>query len=104
MPAVLIAQEQFTRMIQVIDANTWGNDAVVLNASGTVYFGAADTIGALTPSGGSYTYGLLHKFSGKYDYPNQLTIDSSGTLYGATTAGGGTGCAAGCGFYFKLTP
>ena len=54
------------------------------------------------------TFSVPYRFAGGLDgaYPNEeMTVDSSGNLYGATYAGGGTGCfQAGCGTAFKLTP
>jgi hypothetical protein len=57
----------------------------------------------------SQTFSVLHTFTGGVDGSTPygaLTLDSSGNLYGTTSAGGYTGnncTAAGCGTVFKLT-
>jgi uncharacterized repeat protein (TIGR03803 family) len=52
-------------------------------------------------------FSVLYRFAGGLDgaFPTEeLTVDSSGHLYGTTYAGGGSGCfTAGCGTAFKLT-
>jgi hypothetical protein len=64
---------------------------------------------AASPSG-QYGETFLYNFQGP---PNDgatpvapLLLERSGTLYGTTTYGGGSGCAPypGCGTFFKLTP
>ena len=75
------------------------------------------TVFKLTPSrqGGVWTESVLYAFTGGSDgfYPEANVIfDSSGSLYGTTTYGGGAGgsgasCGTrndGCGIAFKLTP
>jgi uncharacterized repeat protein (TIGR03803 family) len=69
------------------------------NFYGTAYAGGASQAGTayeLSPSGGGWTFGLLHAFDttdGKNPYGG-LTFDGSGNLYG-TTEFGGTSPAAG---------
>lgn len=77
-----------------------------------------DLYGVSADGGGTSHYGVvfrvqpnghqtvLHSFAGGSDgaYPNSLVRDSSGNLYGTTSAGGGTGCGGGgCGTVFLLT-
>ena len=60
------------------------------------------TVFELTPSNGSYTFQVLHNFTGaadQYGPIGLLAIDSSGNLYGATLDEG----AFGLGSVFKLT-
>jgi uncharacterized repeat protein (TIGR03803 family) len=64
----------------------------------------------LSPAGDHYEYTRLHVFTGGDNDgagPTSLIVTSSGTLYGTTAEGGGTGCTysgyAGCGTVFKLT-
>jgi uncharacterized repeat protein (TIGR03803 family) len=68
------------------------------------------TVFKLTPSGSGYTESVLYSFQG---YPNDgvhplagLIADKTGALYGTTLYGGSytSGCGAGCGMVFKLTP
>jgi hypothetical protein len=65
----------------------------------------------LSPAGEHYEYTRLHAFTGGSNDgadPTSLIATSSGSLYGTTAEGGGTGCTysgyAGCGTIFKLTP
>jgi uncharacterized repeat protein (TIGR03803 family) len=53
----------------------------------------------------SFQYGLgKHKYDGVGPYA-ALTLDQAGNLYGTTVNGGrGTGCPAGCGTVFELSP
>ena len=73
---------------------------VILDATGALYgatsAGGAQGMGvvfAVTPnSDGSWTYGLLHTFTGGKDgsyplYQGSLTFDAAGNLYGATSDG-----------------
>ncbi len=64
--------------------------------------GNAGTIFKLTPSGGGWTYTLLHQFDFNDGYfpVGGVTLDASGNLYG-TTSGGGT---AGPGVAWEFTP
>ena len=56
----------------------------------------------LTPQkNGSWKYSLVHRFRGPDgEYPNGLTVDSKGNLYGTTTLGG----AYNYGVVFEITP
>jgi len=67
---------------------------------------ACGTVFKLTPYG---TETVLHAFGVGADGANPLAgliADSSGNLYGTTSAGGGTGCSGniGCGVVFKVAP
>jgi uncharacterized repeat protein (TIGR03803 family) len=68
------------------------------------------TIFELTPGAhGTWTENVLYSFSGTdgSEPTGSLTFDTSGTLYGTTTAGGasGSGCGdQGCGTVFQLVP
>jgi uncharacterized repeat protein (TIGR03803 family) len=64
--------------------------------------GNAGTIFKLTPSGGGWTYTLLHQFDFNDGYfpVGGVTLDASGNLYG-TTSGGGT---AGPGVAWEFMP
>ena len=63
----------------------------------------------LSPVGKHFKFTQLHVFTGGSNdgaNPTSLIATSSGSLYGTTAEGGGTGCAntyAGCGTVFKLT-
>ncbi len=61
------------------------------NGGGTVY--------QLSPSGGGWTYSSIYTFAAGGGPVSNLTIDSSGNLYGTTPGGG----AFGHGTVFKLT-
>ncbi len=86
---------------------------LVMNSAGTLYgtefFGGptgAGTVFQLAPNGnGSYTGSALYDFNGNDgDGPiGNLTMDTSGNLYGVTLSGG-TGCTSsgGCGVVFEL--
>ncbi|HEX3429534.1 MAG TPA: choice-of-anchor tandem repeat GloVer-containing protein [Rhizomicrobium sp.] len=79
------------------------------NLYGTADGGGANGFGVvfkLTPSG---VESVLHSFAGGSDgrgtFMNGLYLDSSGNVYGATTYGGGTGCAGyGCGTVYRIAP
>lgn len=80
---------------------------VILDPAGNIYgstfFGGADgggTVYELSPSGGSWTFALLHSFSTYYGPYNKLTLDAKGNVYGTTNGAG----ANGLGSVFKLTP
>jgi hypothetical protein len=93
---------------------------VILDAAGNVYgttvygggkgykngcmeYGGCGTIFKLTPNGNSWTETVLYRFTGGTDgaFPNGLTLDSKGVLYG-TAGGGGTSGYAGT--VFRLVP
>jgi uncharacterized repeat protein (TIGR03803 family) len=67
------------------------------NLYGTTTEGGSVGVGVvfeLSPSGGGWTYSLLHDFSGNGDggFPyGDLVIDESGSLYGTTSEGGSHG-------------
>jgi uncharacterized repeat protein (TIGR03803 family) len=63
----------------------------------------AGTIFELAPTGSGYIARVLYSFQNKLDgtSPIGLTVDSTGSLYGVTGAGG---LCAPCGTVFKLTP
>jgi uncharacterized repeat protein (TIGR03803 family) len=69
------------------------------------------TVFELTPTSGSFTESVLYAFKAGADGNNpesDLVLDNlgpTGSLYGATIEGGGSGCSGGgCGTIFKLTP
>jgi uncharacterized repeat protein (TIGR03803 family) len=69
------------------------------------------TIFKLTPTGSSYAYAILYAFRGGADGDlpsSELTVDSSGAMYGVTNyGGGGSTCDSGgygCGTLYELTP
>jgi uncharacterized repeat protein (TIGR03803 family) len=82
------------------------------NLYGTTYFGGAygyGTVFELKPSNAGWTEEILHSFNnnGKDGtYPSgSLILDTSGNLYGTTSAGGSNFCAArntNCGTVFEL--
>jgi uncharacterized repeat protein (TIGR03803 family) len=78
------------------------------NLYGTTEWGGAyneGTVFKLTPNtDGSWTYSLLHRFTGANDGANpsgDLIFDTAGNLYGTTSAGGN---GRGFGTVFKLKP
>ena len=79
------------------------------NLYGTTELGkSGPTVFELTPSGGKWSFKVLHTFSGvggDGGVPNQLILDATGNLYG-TAQTGGNGCtqAPGCGSVFELSP
>lgn len=88
---------------------------LIFDAAGNLY-GTASTSGGpfgpgvvfrLAPNpDGSWTYSVLHSFSGADGENPQagLIMDASGNLYGTTVNGGGSECGgASCGVAFKLT-
>ena len=79
------------------------------NLYGTTYYGGKNGVGSVfklkLDSGGKYSESVLYSFKPANDsnFPTStLTFDTSGDLYGTTSAGGESGC--GCGTVFKLTP
>jgi uncharacterized repeat protein (TIGR03803 family) len=76
------------------------------NLYGTTYQGGAANAGVvykLTPSGQET---VLYSFTGGADGGNPyagLIVDSTGNLYGTTSAGGSTNCIGGCGVVYKVS-
>jgi uncharacterized repeat protein (TIGR03803 family) len=109
----------------VLHPFTGGNDGIdpvglVRDAAGNLYGITGDggstacgsgcgTVFKLDPSGNET---ILHRFGGSDGrYPNSLTLDAAGNLYGTTIDGGASpptcGTASlyqGCGVVFKITP
>ncbi|MGO9085676.1 MAG: choice-of-anchor tandem repeat GloVer-containing protein [Candidatus Sulfotelmatobacter sp.] len=122
----LVPNSNGTWTESVLYSFTGGSDGanpsagVIFDASGTLYGmtygGGTQGMGIvykLTPnSNGSWRYGALHSFTGGTDgsYPlwGNLTFDTAGNLYGATTDGvdpwGGCPNGNDCGTIFELTP
>jgi uncharacterized repeat protein (TIGR03803 family) len=83
------------------------------NLYGTTYQGGnttacrsqgCGTVFRLTPSGGTWHFGLLWALQETNGYsPTSLVFDSTGSLYGVANGGGKTFCRGGCGVVFKLT-
>jgi uncharacterized repeat protein (TIGR03803 family) len=79
---------------------------------------AGGTLYGTTSEGGAYNRGavfeldkkshetVLYSFRGDTDgeWPNAVMRGADGNFYGTTEYGGDTGCYAGCGTVFKLTP
>jgi uncharacterized repeat protein (TIGR03803 family) len=81
------------------------------NLYGTTLNGGSAVKGSvfeLSPIMGGWRVTELHAFTGGADGAHAdvgLAIDASGTLYGTTYAGGGTGCGGeGCGVVFQIKP
>ena len=77
---------------------------VVIGGSSTATCGGA--VYRAVPTGASVSVTFIYAFKGGSDgcFPkSQVTIDPDGTMYGATSQGGGKGCAPyGCGVVYKL--
>jgi uncharacterized repeat protein (TIGR03803 family) len=79
------------------------------NLYGTTFEGGSSGLGLvyqLVPQGEVWKENVLHVFDyGDGDYPDSLTFDSMGNLFGETTNGGpGGNCAyPGCGVIFQLS-
>ena len=87
---------------------------VVLDGAGNLYGTAANggdpnchcgTVFKLTPSGGGWTFTILHSFTGFKDGASPAGILTlAGSVLLGTTVGGSQGCGnAGCGTVFKLS-
>ena len=99
---------------QVIYSFQGGNDGaqpeagLIVDPSGNLYGGTyyggalgGGTVYELAPSGGSWTFNVLHNFYGtQWGLASRLTMDPAGNLYGTTQFGG----ANGDGNVFELTP
>jgi hypothetical protein len=78
------------------------------------YYQYCGTVFELSPpktKGGKWTEKVLHSFAGGTDGTNPnggLVLDSTGAIYGTTSAGGNEGCKSssslGCGTAFQLEP
>lgn len=89
-----------------VDGVLYGTTAIGGGASCSSPLGiGCGTIFSIDASGKGYR--VLHRFMGGSDGadPTSLSADANGTLYGATTYGGGSGCTSGygCGTVFKLS-
>ena len=80
------------------------------NLYGTTAYGGVSGDGVTfelsNPSGEGWKETVLHQFTGGPDggYPNGLTADSAGNLYGGTGIGGNqTYCYGGCGVVYQLS-
>ncbi len=97
------------RVLYTFLAGTDGSDpygGLVFDTSGNLYGttvvgGAAGggTVFELSSAGGSWTFTLLHSFSGDGGPVSSLILDAAGNLYGTTDADG----SQGAGSVFKLT-
>ena len=81
----------------------------LIGPCGLIGFVGCGSVFKLAPNGsGGYTESVIYRFFGGNDGANpthELTMDSSGNLYGTTSAGGGLGCdGSGCGTAFELIP
>jgi uncharacterized repeat protein (TIGR03803 family) len=65
------------------------------------------TIFKLTAGSNGFTQTVLYNFTGSQDGAQpaaEMIFDSTGNLYGTTTAGGSGSCNGGCGVVFELMP
>jgi uncharacterized repeat protein (TIGR03803 family) len=80
---------------------------VALGGGNTTCNDGCGMIYDLTPgSSGGWVENILHRFSGLYDGGNpndNLMVDGSGNIFGATADGGSTNCPAGCGTVFEIS-
>ena len=81
------------------------------NLYGTTFQGGNYNVGTvfkLTYSSGTWTYTLLHEFTGGADgsYPqDQVVVDSNGNVFGTASNGGDYQCSYdGCGTVWEITP
>jgi uncharacterized repeat protein (TIGR03803 family) len=83
------------------------------NLYGTTWLGGTSgdcgVVFELSPSGGSWTYTVIHNFAcgGVSDGGEpraDLVMDQSGNLFGTTSVGGTGSCVGGCGVVFELSP
>jgi uncharacterized repeat protein (TIGR03803 family) len=89
---------------------------LTIDAAGNLYGMAtgggsysSGTVFELSPSGGAWSFSVLHNFYGGSDGAHPfaaLTLDAAGNLYGTASSGGGksAGCKYGCGIVFRLSP
>jgi uncharacterized repeat protein (TIGR03803 family) len=85
-------------------------DRLVMDASGNLYgttrqdgLYPSGSVFKLSRSNGSWTYTSLHDFTGGSDgaYPNGVTLDANGNLYGTAQSGGAYGSY---GVVWEITP
>lgn len=82
---------------------------VAIGNGGVIYSTGFGNVYSLTPpksAGGAWTASVLYNFTGSgpgIGILSGVVIGTGGVLYG-TTQGGGTGCPAGCGTVFSLSP
>jgi uncharacterized repeat protein (TIGR03803 family) len=83
------------------------------NLYGTTWLGGTSgdcgVVFELSPSGGSWTYTVIHNFacggvSDGGESRADLVMDQSGNLFGTTSVGGSGSCVGGCGVVFELSP
>lgn len=99
----------------LVNANCGPRGTLTMDAAGNLY-GTTYCDGAglgsvfkLSTSGGGWTYTDLYDFTGGSDGGNPISnvsIDTSGNLYGTASTGGATGgCGGpGCGVVWEITP
>src|SRR5450631_3919697 len=78
---------------------------LIATLSSAILIAAVPFTGSAVGSGSSEK--VLYSFSGGSDGANPagaLVADKAGNLYGTTSQGGSSNCAAGCGIVFELTP
>jgi len=83
------------------------------NLYGTTWLGGTSgdcgVVFELSPSGGSWTYTVIHNFacggvSDGGESRADLVMDQSGNLFGTTSVGSSGSCVGGCGVVFELSP
>lgn len=93
------------------DAGSWSMQGQTAAYNGGVIGTAAATSTAnlISPpaSGTAWTSSIIYRFTGaggEGAYPDDGLVMNAGVAYGATSGGGNSGCANGCGTLFALTP
>jgi uncharacterized repeat protein (TIGR03803 family) len=100
---------QFTVLYSLLGQGNGPRGSLIMDAAGNLY-GMSYGNGAygdgsvfkLMPGGGTWTYTLLHDFTGGSDGKNplgNLTLHTNGKLYGTTSTGG----ACGAGVVFEIS-
>jgi uncharacterized repeat protein (TIGR03803 family) len=87
----------------------FGNQGDVYGTASAGGAGGGGTVFDLRPSGGSWSFALLHAFTGNPDgsWPaSSLIFDAASNLYGTTEQSGtGQACGnSGCGTVFEVSP